>query len=73
MKIFNIFSFFLIQVKKRRMERELERQRRDEELSLLQRSKEAAQFEVWEKQEDQFHLQQARLRSQIRIQDGRGM
>lgn len=54
------------------MERELERQRKDEEISLLQRSKEAAQFEEWERQEDQFHLQQARLRSQIRIQDGRG-
>lgn len=30
-----------------------------------------AQFEEWEKQEDVFHLKQARLRSKIRIQDGR--
>lgn len=41
-------------------------------MQLLQRSKEAAQFEEWERQEDQFHLEQARLRSHIRIQDGRG-
>lgn len=38
----------------------------------LQRNKEAAQFEEWERQEDNFHLDQARLRSHIRIQDGRG-
>lgn len=62
----------LEKVKKRRQERELERQQRDEELQLQQRSKEAAQFEEWERQEDQFHLEQARLRSHIRIQDGRG-
>lgn len=42
-------------------------------MQLLQRNKEAAQFEEWERQEDQFHLEQARLRSHIRIQDGRGM
>lgn len=61
----------LEKVKKRRLERELERQRREDETQLLQRSKEAAQFEEWERQEDQFHLEQARLRSHIRIQDGR--
>lgn len=41
-------------------------------MQMLQRSKEAAQFEEWERQEDNFHLEQARLRSHIRIQDGRG-
>jgi hypothetical protein len=60
-------------VKKRRQERELERQQREDEMSLMQRSKEAAQFQEWERQEDQFHLEQARLRSRIRIQDGRGV
>lgn len=63
----------LEKVKKRRMEREMERQQREDEMALLQRSKEAAQFKEWEKSEDQFHLQQARLRSTIRIEDGRGM
>ncbi|XP_056643411.1 splicing factor Cactin [Diorhabda sublineata] len=61
----------LEKVKKRRLERELERQKREEETQMLQRSKEAAQFEEWERQEDKFHLEQARLRSHIRIQDGR--
>ncbi|KAF5291323.1 hypothetical protein FQA39_LY03474 [Lamprigera yunnana] len=61
----------LEKVKKRRLEREQERQNREEEMQMLQRSKEAAQFEEWERQEDKFHLEQARLRSHIRIQDGR--
>ncbi|KAE8751984.1 Cactin [Frankliniella occidentalis] len=61
----------LEKVKKRRQERELERQQREEETALLQRNKEAAQFQEWERQEDQFHLEQARLRSRIRMQDGR--
>ncbi|XP_055303005.1 splicing factor Cactin [Sitodiplosis mosellana] len=61
----------LEKVKKRRQERELEQQRREEEMAEMQRSREAAQFEEWERQEDQFHLEQARLRSKIRIQDGR--
>lgn len=61
----------LEKVKKRRQERELERHQREEEVALMQRNKEAAQFQEWERQEDQFHLEQARLRSKIRIQDGR--
>ncbi|KAK9871349.1 hypothetical protein WA026_011615 [Henosepilachna vigintioctopunctata] len=61
----------LEKVKKRRIERDLERQNKEEETLLLQRSKEATQFEEWERQEDNFHLEQARLRSHIRIQDGR--
>ncbi|KAK5648550.1 hypothetical protein RI129_003442 [Pyrocoelia pectoralis] len=61
----------LEKVKKRRLEREQERQNREEEMQRLQRSKEAAQFEEWERHEDKFHLEQARLRSHIRIQDGR--
>nr|XP_034177464.1 cactin [Osmia lignaria] len=61
----------LEKVKKRRQERELERQQREEEMTMLQRGKEAAQLEQWARQEDQFHLEQARLRSRIRIQDGR--
>ncbi|XP_008472735.1 cactin [Diaphorina citri] len=61
----------LEKVKKRRQEREAERAEREEEMALTQRGKEAAQFEEWQRQEDQFHLEQARLRSTIRIQEGR--
>lgn len=61
----------LEKVKKRRQKREMERLAREEEMLSLQRSREATKFEEWEKQEDMFHLKQARLRSAIRIRDGR--
>ncbi|EDV95147.1 cactin [Drosophila grimshawi] len=61
----------LEKVKKRRQERELERQAREDDAMQQQRAKEAVQFRVWQRQEDQFHLEQARLRSEIRIRDGR--
>lgn len=69
------FHYFvlLLKVKKRRQEREQERQEREEAMMRLQREKEAAQFQSWATQEDQFHLEQARLRSKIRIADGRGL
>uniref|UniRef100_A0A224Y2L4 Splicing factor Cactin n=1 Tax=Rhipicephalus zambeziensis TaxID=60191 RepID=A0A224Y2L4_9ACAR len=61
----------LEKVKQRRLEREREQEEREEEMTRIQRDKEAAQFQEWEKQEDNFHLQQAILRSKIRIEDGR--
>ncbi|CAK8689560.1 splicing factor Cactin-like [Clavelina lepadiformis] len=61
----------LEKVKQQRLERERERQLRDEEVELMQREKEAEHFKAWEDQEDKFHLEQAKLRSRIRIQDGR--
>ena len=61
----------LEKVKKRRQEREAEKAAREEETSLMQRQKEAEQFLEWQQNEDQFHLEQAKQRSMIRIQDGR--
>jgi Conserved mid region of cactin/Cactus-binding C-terminus of cactin protein len=61
----------LDKLKKRRLEREAQREERENEQYQQQRSKEAAQFAEWQKQEESFHLDQARLRSKIRIQDGR--
>ncbi|XP_055604371.1 splicing factor Cactin [Uranotaenia lowii] len=61
----------LEKLKKRRMEREHQRQQREDDMYLMQRSKEVAQFEEWQRQEEKFHLEQAKLRSKIRIQDGR--
>lgn len=61
----------LEKVKKRRKDREAEKLAREEEMTLMQREKEAAMFSSWSKQEDDFHLHQARLRSSIRIRDGR--
>uniref|UniRef100_A0A8C9A6H2 Splicing factor Cactin n=1 Tax=Prolemur simus TaxID=1328070 RepID=A0A8C9A6H2_PROSS len=59
------------QVKQLRLEREREKAMREQELEMLQREKEAEHFKTWEEQEDNFHLQQAKLRSKIRIRDGR--
>jgi len=61
----------LEKVKKARLERERERQERMELEELEQRSRETEKFAKWQRDEDQFHLKQALLRSSIRISDGR--
>ncbi|CAO2629830.1 Cactin [Lemmus lemmus] len=61
----------LQKVKQLRLEREREKAMREQELERLQREKEAEHFATWEEQEDNFHLQQAKLRSKIRIRAGR--
>jgi len=61
----------LEKVKAARLERERERQERNDLEELEQRSKESDKFTKWSKDEDQFHLKQALLRSSIRISDGR--
>ncbi|XP_040574553.1 splicing factor Cactin [Lepeophtheirus salmonis] len=61
----------LEKVKKARLEREREREERQTLLELQERSKENDKFVKWRQDEDEFHLKQARTRSQIRIQDGR--
>ncbi len=37
----------------------------------MQRQKETEYHKEWEKQEDSFHLKQVKIRSQIRISEGR--
>ncbi|XP_040587568.1 cactin-like [Mesocricetus auratus] len=61
----------LQKVKQLRLEREREKALQEQELEQLQRDKEAEHFKTWEEQEDSFHLKQAKLRSKIRIRDGR--
>ncbi|XP_063701518.1 splicing factor Cactin [Culicoides brevitarsis] len=61
----------LEKIKKRRLEIERQKAEREEEAYQQQRMKEAAQFDEWQKQEEKFHLEQAKLRSKIRINDGR--
>ncbi|CAL8324293.1 unnamed protein product [Arctogadus glacialis] len=61
----------LQKVKQLRLEREREKAMRETELEVLQREKEAEHFKTWAEQEDNFHLHQAKLRSKIRIRDGR--
>lgn len=61
----------LEKLKKRKIEREREREERDREREFLQRQKETEYHQQWEKQEDSFHLKQVKLRSKIRIEEGR--
>ena len=61
----------LEKVERQRIEREREKEARDNETSVLQRLKEAEMSKEWEQQEKQFHLEQAKLRSAIRIESGR--
>jgi len=61
----------LEEVRLRRLNREREREERQAMIELEERTRENDKFARWRQQEDEFHLQQARLRSRIRIQDGR--
>lgn len=61
----------LQKLKKRKIEREREREERERERDFLQRQKESDYHKEWEKQEDSFHLKQVKLRSKIRIEEGR--
>ena len=61
----------LEKVKQRRLEREREREERTKLMELEQRQRDNEKFSKWSRDEDDFHLQQARLRSKIRIIDGR--
>jgi len=61
----------LEKVKKRRLEREVQREERDKEQEMVQRDKESGFYKVWLNQEEHFHLSQAKLRSKIRIENGR--
>lgn len=57
-----ILKVLCLQVKQLRLEREREKAMRETELEMLQREKEAEHFKTWAEQEDNFHLQQAKLR-----------
>jgi len=61
----------LEKVKQRRLDREREREERQALLELEDRQRENDKFSKWQHDEDQFHLKQAHLRSNIRIVDGR--
>eukprot|EP00095_Tigriopus_kingsejongensis_P011715 snap_masked-scaffold452_size166894-processed-gene-0.18 protein:Tk11715 transcript:snap_masked-scaffold452_size166894-processed-gene-0.18-mRNA-1 annotation:"Uncharacterized protein C19orf29" len=61
----------LEKVKTERMYREKEREDFLHAKELEERMKENAKYSQWQDKEDEFHLEQARMRSKIRIQDGR--
>lgn len=43
-----------------------------EDLEMIKRDEEKRMYSNWEDVEGEFHLKQARLRSQIRFKEGRG-
>ncbi|RUP50152.1 mid region of cactin-domain-containing protein [Jimgerdemannia flammicorona] len=58
-------------LEKRRAEREIEMALREEELARMQRESEVAMMGDWQAKEDEFHLEQAKRRAEIRIKEGR--
>lgn len=58
-------------VKKRREERAIEKAQHEEEMAMLARERARAEFQDWEKKEEEFHFQQSKVRSEIRLKDGR--
>ncbi|KAK9733408.1 hypothetical protein RND81_04G066400 [Saponaria officinalis] len=58
-------------VKKRREERALEKAQREEEMMLLQRERGRAEADDFEKKEEEFHFDQSKVRSKIRLREGR--
>ena len=58
-------------VKRRREDRAREQAEHDAEMEQLNRERAMLEFAGWEQKEDEFHAQQARVRSEIRIAEGR--
>ncbi|KAF9596740.1 hypothetical protein IFM89_012939 [Coptis chinensis] len=58
-------------VKKRRDERAIEKAQHEEEMALLARERARAEFQDWEKKEEEFHFDQSKIRSDIRLREGR--
>ncbi|CAJ0641136.1 8031_t:CDS:2, partial [Entrophospora sp. SA101] len=61
----------LEKLNKRRAEREREQQLREEELARIQRESEAGAMGDLASKEDEFHLEQAKVRAEIRIKENR--
>ncbi|KAH9735289.1 Cactin [Citrus sinensis] len=58
-------------VKRRREERALEKAQHEEEMALLAREHALAEFQDWEKKEEEFHFDKRKLGSEIRLREGR--
>ncbi|XP_027150517.1 cactin-like [Coffea eugenioides] len=56
-------------VKKRREERAIEKAQHEEEMALLARERARAEFQDWEKKEEEFHFDQSKVRSEIRLRE----
>jgi len=61
----------IAKVKQRRQEREEEKARMEEELAVMERQRALADAHILEQKEEEFHLEQARVRADIRLREGR--
>ncbi|KAH9274936.1 hypothetical protein BASA83_002648 [Batrachochytrium salamandrivorans] len=61
----------LDKLSKRRTEREIEQQLREQEQNRMQQEQDAMAVGDWISKEDEFHLEQAKIRAQIRVKEGR--
>ncbi|ETV92177.1 hypothetical protein H310_13424 [Aphanomyces invadans] len=61
----------IMKVRRRRDERDAEREEMERLKNEEMRLRDASQYEDWQKKEEDFHLSQARVRSHIRIREGR--
>jgi len=59
------------QLKIQREEREKEKEMMEEERERLSREREAMNYQEWERKEEEFHRQQGRRRTEIRVKNGR--
>ncbi|EOA28755.1 hypothetical protein CARUB_v10024987mg [Capsella rubella] len=57
--------------KKRREESAVEKARHEEDMALLARERSRAEFQYWEKKEEEFNFYQSKMRSAIRLDKGR--
>ncbi|KAI5660761.1 hypothetical protein M9H77_20084 [Catharanthus roseus] len=57
--------------KRRRELRAMEKARHEEEMAILSRERDRAEFQDWEKKEEEFLFHQGKIRSQIRLNEGR--
>ncbi|KAA6379641.1 MAG: putative cactin protein [Streblomastix strix] len=62
----------LEKAKQRRIENEQEKVRKEELKLKQEEEKNAADYQSWKKSEQDFHLKQVKLRSEIRLKQGRG-
>ncbi|KAJ1966170.1 hypothetical protein GGI12_000261 [Dipsacomyces acuminosporus] len=58
-------------LRKRREQREIEKELRDQEMARIRREAEQEKLGDWERREEEFYLQQAKKRAEIRISDNR--
>ncbi|ETV74223.1 hypothetical protein H257_11174 [Aphanomyces astaci] len=61
----------IMKVRRRRDDRDAEREEMERLKNEEMRLRDASQYEDWQQKEEDFHLSQARVRSHIRIREGR--